>query len=319
MLIPAIKSVRVSAVLALLASAAVYAQDASYPTKPVRIVSNAAGGGSDFVARLIAPKLSEALGQQFVIDNRGAISAEIVARSAPDGYTLHANGPPLWVTPLLRPAPYDAVKDFAPIIMAVSTPSILCVHPLLPVKSVRDLIALAKARPGQLNYAAGTIGAAPHMAAELFKSMAGVDIVRVPYKGSGPALVGLITGEAQIMFPAASGIEYIKQGKIRALAVGSHERSPLLPGIPTIAESGVPGYESASPQGLFAPAKTPSAIIARLNQEVARILTAPELKERLFSTGVQVIASSPEAFAAAIRADIARMSRLIKTAGIKTE
>ena len=224
MLIPAGKSARMTAVI-VLASAAVYAQDASYPTKPVRIVSNAAGGGSDFVARLIAPKLSEALGQQFVIDNRGAISAEIVARSAPDGYTLHANGPPLWVTPLLRPAPYDAVKDFAPIIMAVSTPSILCVHPLLPVKSVRDLIALAKARPGQLNYAAGTIGAAPHMAAELFKSMAGVDIVRVPYKGSGPALVGLITGEAQIMFPAASGIEYIKQGKIRALAVGSHERS----------------------------------------------------------------------------------------------
>ncbi|HEV7800607.1 MAG TPA: tripartite tricarboxylate transporter substrate-binding protein, partial [Burkholderiales bacterium] len=286
------------AAAAVVATAPAHAQDA-YPTKPIRIVSNAAGGGSDFVARLIAPKLSEALGQQAFIDNRGAISAEIVARAPPDGYTLHVNGPPLWVTPLLRPAAYDAVRDFAPIIMAVTTPSILTVHPSLPVKTVKDLIALAKARPGQLNYAAGTIGAAPHMAAELFKSMARLDIVRVPYKGSGPALIGLMTGEAQIMFPAASGIEYIKQGKIRALAVGSRERSALLPDIPTIAESGVPGYESTSPQGLFAPAKTPPAIINRLNQEVARLLNTPETKERLLAVGVQVVASSPEAFGAA--------------------
>jgi tripartite-type tricarboxylate transporter receptor subunit TctC len=303
----------------LSAGAAAYAQEASYPTKPIRIVSNAAGGGSDFAARLIAPKLSEVLGQQAFIDNRGAVSAEIVARAAPDGYTLHVNGPPLWVTPLLRSVNYDAIRDFAPVIMAVSTPSILAVHPSLPVTSVKNLIALAKARPGQLNYAAGTIGAAPHMAAELFKSMAGVDIVRVPYKGSGPALIGVMTGEAQIMFPAASGIEYIKQGKIRAIAVGSRERSLLLPGVPTIAESGIPGYESVSPQGLFAPAKTPPAIINRLNQEVARLLNAPELKDRLFAVGVQVVASSPEAFGAAIRADIERTSKLIKTAGIREE
>jgi tripartite-type tricarboxylate transporter receptor subunit TctC len=157
------------------------------------------------------------------------------------------------------------------------------------------------------------------MAAELFKSMAGLDIVRVPYKGSGPALIGLMTGEAQIMFPAASGIEYIKQGKIRALAVGSRERSALLPDIPTIAESGVPGYESTSPQGLFAPAKTPPAIINRLNQEVARLLNTPETKERLLAVGVQVVASSPEAFGAAIRADIERMTKLIKSAGITNE
>lgn len=292
------------------------AQDA-YPVKPVRIVLPAAGGGSDFVARLIAPKLSEALGQQVLVDNRGSISSDIVAKAPPDGYTLHANGPPLWVLPLLRPANYDALRDFTPIIMAVTSPSILAVHPALPVKSVKDLIALAKARPGQLNYAAGTIGAAPHLAAELFKSLTGVDIVRVPYKGSGPALIGLMTGEAQLMFPAASGIDYIRQGRIRALAVGSRERSPLLPDLPTIAQSGVPGYESTSPQGLFAPARTPPAIINRLHQEIARVLGATELKERLLAAGVQVVASGPEAFGAAMRADIERTGKLIKAMGIR--
>jgi tripartite-type tricarboxylate transporter receptor subunit TctC len=199
----------------------------------------------------------------------------------------------------------------------VTSPSILAVHPSLPVKTVKDVIALAKARPGQLNYAAGTIGAAPHLAGELFKSMAGVNIVRVPYKGSGPALIGLMTGEAQIMFPAASGIGYIKQGKIRAIAVGSAEPSPLLPGVPTIAASGLPGYESVSPQGLFAPAKTPAAIVTRLSQEVARALSGAEVRERLLASGVQVVASTPEAFAAAMRADIERTAKLIKSAGIK--
>jgi tripartite-type tricarboxylate transporter receptor subunit TctC len=294
------------------------AQDA-YPVKSIRIVSPASGGGSDFVARLLAPKMSESLGQQVIVDNRGAISAEIVAKAAPDGYTLHVNGPPLWVMPLMRTTAWDAQRDFVPVSLVVISPSILAVHPSLPVNTVRDVIALAKARPGQLNYAAGTIGAAPHLAGELFKSMAGVNIVRVPYKGSGPALIGLMTGEAQIMFPAASGIPYIKQGKIRAIAVGSREPSPLLPGVPTIAASGLPGYESVSPQGLFAPAKTPPAIVNRLSQEAARALSGADIRERLFASGVQVVASTPEVFSAAMRADIDRTAKLIKTAGIRED
>ncbi len=294
------------------------AQDV-YPTRPIRLIAPAAGGGSDIVGRLIAPRLSEALGQQMVIDNRGPIAPELVAKALPDGYTLHLNGPPLWVMPLLRTVPWDAVRDFAPVSLAGTSPSFLAVHPSLPVKNVRELIALAKAKPGQLNYAAGTIGAAPHLAGELFKSMAGVNILKVPYKGSGPALIGLMTGEAQLMFPAASGISYLKQGKIRALAVGSAEPSPLLPGVPTIAASGVPGYESVTAQGIFAPAKTPPAIVNRLSQEIARALAAPEVKDRLLAGGVQVVGSTPEAFAAFIKSDVARIGKLIKTANIRDE
>jgi tripartite-type tricarboxylate transporter receptor subunit TctC len=308
----------VVAVAAVVTSVA-QAQDI-YPGKPVRIVSPAAGGGSDFVARLIAPRLSEALGLPVIVDNRGSIAAEIAAKAPPDGYTLHVNGSPLWLLPLLRAASWDALRDFVPITMAVTSPSILAVHPSLPVRTTRELIALAKTKPGQLNYAAGTIGAAPHLAGELFKSLAGVNIVRVPYKGSGPALIGLMTGEAQIMFPAAaSGMGYIKQGKIKALAVGSAEPSPLVPGVPTLAASGVPGYESVSPQGVFAPARTPPSIINRLNQEIARIVNAPEMKERLFATGVQPVGSTSNAFGSALRADIDRAGKLIRQAGIREE
>ena len=294
-----------------------FAQDA-YPTKPVRIIAPAAGGGSDLVARILAPRLSEALGQQFIVDNRGPVAADVAAKSPPDGYTLHANGSPLWLQPLLRQSSWDAMRDFVPITMAVVSPSILAVHPSLPVKNVRELIALARAKPGELNYAAGTIGAAPHLAGELFQSMTGAKFVRVPYKGSGPALIGLMTGEAQIMFPGASGTSYVKQGKIRALGVGSLEPSPLLPGVPTIAAT-VPGFESVSPQGIFAPAKTPPAIVAKLNQEIAKALNAPEAKERLFASGNQVVANSPDAFSAWMRNDIDRAAKLIKKQGIKEE
>jgi tripartite-type tricarboxylate transporter receptor subunit TctC len=289
----------IAAAVAAVVTSVAQAQEV-YPSKPVRIVSPAAGGGSDFVARLIAPRLSEALGQPVIVDNRGSIAAEIAAKAPPDGYTLHVNGSPLWLLPLLRAASWDPLRDFVPITMAVTSPSILAVHPSLPVRTTRELIVLAKSKPGQLNYAAGTIGAAPHLAGELFKCLAGVNIVRVPYKGSGPALIGLMTGEAQIMFPAAaSGMGYIKQGKIKAPA----EPSPLVPGVPTLAASGVPGYESVSPQGVFAPARTLPSIINRLNQEIARIVNAPEMKERLFATGVQPVGSTSDAFAAALRAD----------------
>ena len=307
-----------AALLVALFTAPAHAQDA-YPSKPVRLIAPAAGGGSDIVGRLIAPKLSEALGQQVVIDNRGPIAPELVAKAAPDGYTLHLNGPPLWVMPLLRTVPWDAQRDFSPVSLAGNSPSFLAVHPSLPVKTVRELIALARAKPGELYYAAGTLGAAPHLAGELFKSMAGVNIVRVPYKGSGPALIGLMTGEAQLMFPAASGIPYLRQGKIRALAVGSAEPSPLLPGVPTIASSGLPGYESVTVQGVFAPARTPPAIVNRLSREIARALESPEIRERLFAGGVLVVGSTPEAFSAAIRADVERLTKLIKAAGIREE
>ena len=294
-------------------------QDA-YPTKVVRIVTSAVGGGSDILARLIAPGLTSALGQQVIVDNRGALSAEIVAKAPPDGYTLLVNGSPLWVLPLIRPSsPWDAVRDYAPISLAVNAPGVLVVHPSLPVKSTRELIALARARPGELNYAAGTLGAGPHLAAELFKSMTGVKMVQVPYKGTGPGIVGLISGQVELMFPNASSVmPHVKAGRLRALAVCSAEPSPLAPGLPTLAST-VPGYESISPQGVLAPARTPPAIVNRLNQEIVRILNQPDLKEKLFNMSVQVIASSPAEFAAKIKADIARLDKVIRNAGIREE
>jgi tripartite-type tricarboxylate transporter receptor subunit TctC len=304
----------------VLNSGAVSGQD-SYPSRVVRIVTPATGGGSDVLSRLIAPGLTGRLGQQVIVDNRGAIASEIVAKAPPDGYTLLINGSPLWLLPLLRPhMPWDAVRDFAPITLAVSSPSMLVAHPSLPVKSVKELIALAKAKPGQLNYAAGTIGAAPHLAGELFKFMAGVSMVRVPYKGSGPGLIGVMTGEVELMFPgAASAWGYVKQGKLRGLAICSAQPSELFPGLPTVAASGLPGYESVSPQGIVAPARTPATIINRLNQEIVRVLNSAEVKERLANSGIQVVGSSPEEFAATMKSDMARIGRLIKDAGIRAE
>jgi len=307
------------AIVAALGATTASGQDA-YPTKVVRIVTSAVGGGSDLLARLIAPGLSSALGQQFIVDNRGALSAEIVAKAPPDGYTLLVNGSPLWILPLIRPSsPWDAVRDYAPVSLAVNAPGILVVHPSLPVKSVKELIALAKARPGELNYAAGTLGAGPHLAAELFKAMTGVKMVQVPYKGTGPGIVGLIGGQVELMFPnAGSVMPHVKAGRLRALAVCSAEPSPLAPGLPTVAAT-VPGYESISPQGLLAPAKTPAAIVNRLSQEVARILNQPDMKAKITNQSMQVIASTPSEFAAKINADIARLDKVIRSAGIREQ
>jgi len=299
---------------------AALAQD-TYPSKVIRIVAPATGGGSDVVGRMIAPGLAASLGQQVIIDNRGAIASEIVAKAPPDGYTLLVNGSPLWLLPVIRPGtPWDAPRDFAPITLAVSSPSMLVVHPSVPVKNAKELIALAKRNPGKLNYAAGTLGAAPHLAGELFKSMAGVNIVRVPYKGSGPGLLGVMTGEVEFMFPgAASAWTYVKQGKLKGLAICSAQPSALFPGVPTLSATGLPGYESISPQALVAPAKTPAAIVNRLNQEIVRVLNGPELKERLANGGMEVVGNSPEQFAAAMKSDIARVRQLVKDAGIRAE
>ena len=293
-----------------------------YPVKPVRIVTTAAGGGSDFVARLIAQGLTESLGQQTIVDNRGTLIAiEMGIKAPPDGYTLSSFGSTLWLLPLMQEKPaYDPVKDFAPITWAVTSPNIIVVHPSLPVKSVRDLIALAKARPGQLNYGTTGSGGSNHLAGELFKSMAGVDMVRINYKGASQSLADLLGGQIQVMFPTPnSASSHVKSGRLKALAVGSAQPSALFPGLPSVAASGLPGYESVALYGMLAPAKTPMPLISRLSQDISRFVNRTDLKEKLFSMGVEAVGSSPDEFAAAMRADIARMGKVIRDAGIKAD
>ena len=293
----------------------------NYPNKPIRIVASAAGGSGDFAVRLIAQGLSGALSQQVVVDNRGGvIPGEIVSKAPPDGYTLLIDAASFWIGPLLQETPYDPVKDFAPVTLTDSAPNVLVVNPSLPVKSVKELIALAKARPGELNYGSSSTGSTPHLAAELFNMMAGVKIVRVPFKGSGPAVISLLGGQVQLMFATAGSVApHVKSGRLRALAVASLQPSALAPGLPTIAASGVPGYEAVAFEGMFAPAKTPVAIIDRLNQEIVRVLNRAEVKERFFNAGVETVGSTPEEFAAAIKSNVAKWGKLIKDAGIRDE
>ncbi len=304
----------------VLGTGAVCAQ--SYPNKPIRLVTAEPGGGNDFAARLIAPGLSSSLGQQVVVDNRpsGVIPGQIVSKAPPDGHTLLVSTGVVWLLPFMQSVPFDPVRDFSPITLAVSTPNILVVHPSLPVKSVKELIALAKARPGELDYASGALGSSSHLAAELFKAMAGVNMMRIPYRGAGPALLALVSGQVQLMFATAgSAAAHVGAGRLRALAVTSAQPSALLPGLPAIAASGLPGYEANTPFGIFAPAGTPAIIISRLNQEIVRVLNSPEVKEKFFKAGVEVVGSSPEKFAAAITSDMARMGKVIKAAGIRAE
>jgi len=295
----------------------------NYPAKPIQIFTTEIGGGSDLAARMVAPGLSANMGQQLVVNNRpsGVIPGEIVSRAPPDGYTLLVYGGTFWLGPLLQPkTPYDVVRDFAPITMLISSPNILVVHPSLPVKSVKDLIALAKAKPGELNYASPGIGSSPHLSAELFKSMAGVDFVRINYKGTGLGINDVIGGHVHLMFPSAAGVAgHVKSGRLRGVAVTSAKLSALLPGIPTVAASGVPGYESVSGFGMFAPARTPVAIINHLNQETVRVLNLPEIKDRFLATGAETVGNTPEEFSARLKAEIARVGKVIKDAGIRVE
>ncbi|MBI3938241.1 MAG: tripartite tricarboxylate transporter substrate binding protein [Betaproteobacteria bacterium] len=295
----------------------------NYPYRPIRIVVPGIGGGSDFMARLIGQGLAGPLGQQVVVENRptGIIPAEIVSKAEPDGHTLLLSGSGLWLAPFLYDKlPFDPVRDFSPITLAVSQPNILVVNPALPAKSVKELISLAKARPGELNYASGSTGAANHLAAELFKSMAGVNIVRINYKGAGAGLAALIAGEVQVMFvTAAAAVPHIKTGRVRALAVTTARPSALLPDSPTIAASGLPGYESASIYGIFAPGKTPGPIIGKLNREIVRVLNRPEVKEKLFNIGAEVVGSSPAQLAALVKSDMVTSGKLIRDAGIRRE
>lgn len=295
-----------------------------YPNRTIRIITAEAGSGVDLVTRLLVSGLTGGLGQQLIVDNRGGASGitpiQAVARAAPDGYTLLAYGTGMWTLPLIQNLPYDPISDFAPITLTGSSPNILVVHPSLPVKSVVELIALSKSRPGDLAYSSGGTGASNHLAAELFKYMAGVNILRVPYKGPASALNGMIGGETQLMFPnAAAAAPHMNTGRLRALAVSSAKPSALAPGLPTIGASGLPGYESSFAVGVFAPAKTPAAIISRLHQESTRALNSADVKARLFNVGVEVVASTPEDLNAAMRAEMARIGRMVKEAGIRAD
>lgn len=308
---------------ALLAAGMASAQ--SFPTKPLRVVTAEPGGGNDFSARLISQALTGTLHQQVIVENRGgasgAIAAQTVAKAPADGYTLLLYSNSLWIVPLMRQnAAFDPLRDFAPITLAASSPNILVVHPSLPVKSVKDLIALAKAHPGAMNYGAGSTGSTPHLAAELFKSMAGINVVRISYRGNEGAYNDLISGQVQLMFATTGGATpHVKSGRLRALAVTSAQPSQLLPGLPTVAAAGLPGYQSASTYGMFAPLKTPPAIVSQLNEEIVKVLNRADVKEKFFNTGVETIGSTPDELAARIKGETESLGKVIREAGIKAD
>ena len=313
-----------AAVLALsLAAASAHAQ--VYPDKPVRmIVPFAAGGILDIVARAVGERLNGPLGQPVVVDNRsgagGAIGAEITARAAPDGYTLltghigtHAINPSLY--PKLA---YDPVRDFAPITLVAMFPLGLFVHPSVPAQSVSELVALARAKPGQLNFASAGSGGPTHMAGEMLKAMARIDIVHVPYKGNAAALNDLLGGRVQMFFSnLLTAMPHVRSGRLRALAVSTAKRSPQVPELPTMAEAGVPGYEMTNWIGMLAPAATPRAIVLRLNRDIAAILGAPDMKERFRAQGLDLVSSTPEEFAAFIRSELAKWRKVVKESGAR--
>jgi tripartite-type tricarboxylate transporter receptor subunit TctC len=303
------------------------AQTLAYPTKPVRlVVPFPPGGATDIIARAVAQKLSETWGQSVVVDNRpgagGNIGTELVAKAAPDGYTLEMGtvGTHAINASLYAKIPFDNVKDFAPIILVAGVPNVLEVTPSLPVNSVQELIAYAKANPGKLNFASSGNGTSIHLSGELFKVMTGVQMTHVPYKGSAPALQDLMGGQVQLMFDnLPPSLPQIKAGKLRALAVTSATRAPALPDVPTVAESGLPGFEASSWFGLVAPAGTPPAIIAKINAEVAAWLASPEGKEKLSSIGANAAGGSPEDFARHINAETAKWAKVVKESGAKVD
>jgi tripartite-type tricarboxylate transporter receptor subunit TctC len=283
------------------------------------------GGGVDFVGRTVAQKLGETWNHPVIVENRpGAgtnIGSELVARAAPDGYTLLVGGVPNTANmTLIRKMPYDVVKDFAPVCRLTTAPNVLVVHPSVPARSVKELVALAKAHRGELTYASAGVGSSNHLSGELFRIMAGVEIVHVPYKGGGAAVTDLLAGQVSMYFSTTpSSMPFVRAGRLRALAVTSARRSPIVPDVPTIAESGLPGYEQSAWHGIFAPAGTPAAIVGKLNDELVRILRLPEIAERLAAQGVDVVASSPAELAAFVRQDVAKYAKLVKTAGIRVD
>ena len=303
----------------MLLSGIACANAAEYPVKPLRIVTSEAGGGNDVPARIVAQGLTLALGQQVVIENRpsGVVPAEIVAKAAPNGYTLLFYNNALWTAPLIQATPYDMLRDFTPVSAVARAVNVLVVNSALPAKSVADLVALAKTKPGGLNYGSSGTGASNHLAAEMFRTMAQIEIVRVNYKGAGPALTALIAGELQLMFPSAgAATPHVRAGRVKALAVTSAAPSALFPGLPAIAAT-LPGYESLAIYGLFAPAGTPPAIIVRLNTVIAQFLARADIQERFAAAGMDAAASTPGQLSASVQAEVARIGKVIRAAGIR--
>ena len=298
----------------------------AYPSKPVRmIVAVPPGGPADILARLVGPKLTETLGQTVVIDNRpganGNIAYEMAARAVPDGYTFVLAAAGVVINPsLYREVRYDPLRDFAAITHGISVPNILIVHPSVPANSVSELVALAKSRPGKLAFASAGNGTTGHLALELFKQRAGIDVVHVPYKGGGPALAEVIAGQVQALFSLAlAATQQVKAGKVRALAISSGKRSAVAPGLPTVAELGFPGYEVVGWFGWLAPAKTPREIVSRLNAEIVKALNLPEVRERLLSQSSEPVGNSPKEFGAFVKSENEKWAAVIKRGNIRME
>ena len=303
------------------------AQTPAYPTKPVRlIVPYTPGGATDILARLLAAKFTESMGQQFIAENRagaaGLVGAELAARAVPDGYTL-------WVGQasnlainqhLMKKIPYDAVKDFTPISLVATSPNLLVVHPSLPVRTIRDLIAVAKAKPGVINYTSSGSGSPGHLAAEYLKKLAGIDMVHIPQKGAAPALLDVIAGHADLYFTSPiSAQPHVKAGRVRQIAVTSGKRFPPLPEVPAVAEAGFPGFDMASWWGLLAPAGLPKEILARVHAETLKAVESPDTKDKLTAQGIMVVTQTPEQFAAYIRSEIANWGRIVAASGARIE
>jgi tripartite-type tricarboxylate transporter receptor subunit TctC len=309
-------SVLLAAALLAAIPGAVSAQQ--YPAKPVRIVTAPAGGGNDFSARLVARGIGGPLGQQVIVDNRPTIlGPEIVSKAPPDGYTLLLTGSSHWIGPLVDKVSYDPVRDFAAISLVDRTPVLLVVHPSLPVKNVKQLVALARAKPGQLNASSGATGTSNYLGIVLFNHIAKVDIVRIPYKGAGPALTAVMSGETQLMFGSPGGsMPHVGSGRLRALAVGSEKPSALAPGLPTMMESGVPGFVSEAVHVVLAPAGTPPAIVSRLHQEIDRFVQSAEGKSQFLRGGVEAASSSPEGLVAMMKSEMATIGKVLRAAGV---
>ncbi|MBI3936370.1 MAG: tripartite tricarboxylate transporter substrate binding protein [Betaproteobacteria bacterium] len=311
--------------LLLLFAGAVHAQ--GYPARTIRfIVPGPPSGATDILARIVGQKLAEGWGKQVVVENLpgagGTVGTGVAAKSPPDGYTItmgHAGTHAIAVS-LYRRLSYDPLRDFAPITLVAVGPNVLLVHPSLPVKSVKELIAFARVRPGQLNYASGGIGLGQHLSGELFKHMAGIDIVHVPYRGSAPALVDLLTGQVSLMFPnIPASLPHIQSGKLRALAVTSARRSALMPQLPTVSEAGLAGYEATAWFGVFAPAGTPKDVVAKLNAQIVKIIQSPDVRALITRQGMDVVGNSPDEFATHVRAEITKWAKVVKESGARAD
>lgn len=314
------------ALATLAAIAALPAAAQTYPNRPIRlVVPSSPGGGTDITGRIVASKLSEQLGQQVVVDNRAGagtiIGIEIAAKAPPDGYTLLMGLSTLAINPsMYAKLPYDALRDLAPISLAVLSPNILTVHPSVPAKTVKEFIALAKARPGTITFGSAGQATSPHLSGELLKVLAKIDIVHVPFKGSGQSVISSLAGEIAANFPSVpTAIPYIKAGKLRGLGVTMAKRTAALPDVPSIAEAGVPGYEATQWFGMLAPAGTPRPIIDRLNHEMVKLLKSPEIRDRLIADGTDPAPTTPEEFAAYIKSETEKWTKVIKAAGIKPQ